>query len=99
MMGAKTLEAQIADGTAKVGEGDAGVLKQLAATMVDSICQFDQPDENMQWVDAHATRSRAAATSPPSPGLCRTGDAARGRRIIETPPSPVRCLPSCLELG
>ena len=38
MMGAKTLEAQIADGTAKV-EGDAGILKQLASTMVD----FDPP--------------------------------------------------------
>lgn len=34
MMGAKTLEAQIADGTAKVA-GDPGVLGQLAATMVD----------------------------------------------------------------
>jgi alkyl sulfatase BDS1-like metallo-beta-lactamase superfamily hydrolase len=37
MMGKKTLEAQIADGTAKV-QGDASVLKKLAATMVD----FDQ---------------------------------------------------------
>ena len=35
MMGAKTLEAQIADGTATV-EGDAVILKQLASTMVDS---------------------------------------------------------------
>jgi len=34
MMGAKTLEAQIADGTAKA-VGDVGVLKQLASTMVD----------------------------------------------------------------
>jgi len=34
MMGVKTLEAQIADGTAKA-EGDTGVLKQLASTMVD----------------------------------------------------------------
>jgi alkyl sulfatase BDS1-like metallo-beta-lactamase superfamily hydrolase len=33
MMGAKTLEAQIADGTAKV-EGDTAILKQLASTMV-----------------------------------------------------------------
>ena len=33
MMGAKTMEAQIADGTAKV-EGDPGVLQQLASTMV-----------------------------------------------------------------
>jgi alkyl sulfatase BDS1-like metallo-beta-lactamase superfamily hydrolase len=34
MMGAKTLEAQIADGTAKT-VGDVGVIKQLASTMVD----------------------------------------------------------------
>ena len=33
MAGAKKLEAQIADGTAKV-EGDTGILKQLASTMV-----------------------------------------------------------------
>ncbi|MDF0605790.1 MBL fold metallo-hydrolase [Neisseriaceae bacterium TC5R-5] len=37
MMGRKTLEAQIADGTAKI-QGDASVLNKLAATMVD----FDQ---------------------------------------------------------
>lgn len=40
MMGAKTLEAQIADGTAKV-EGDVGVLKQLASTMVDFDPRFE----------------------------------------------------------
>ncbi|MGB9394576.1 MAG: alkyl sulfatase dimerization domain-containing protein, partial [Pseudolabrys sp.] len=34
MMGTKMLEAQIADGTAKV-QGDASILKQLASTMVD----------------------------------------------------------------
>ena len=34
MMGAKTLEAQIKDGTAKV-KGDAGILTKLASTMVD----------------------------------------------------------------
>ena len=33
-MGAKTLDAQIADGTAKA-VGDGSVLKQLASTMVD----------------------------------------------------------------
>jgi alkyl sulfatase BDS1-like metallo-beta-lactamase superfamily hydrolase len=33
MMGAKSLEAQIADGTAKI-EGDASVLKKLASAMV-----------------------------------------------------------------
>jgi len=32
MMGAKTLEAQIADGTAKI-EGNASILKQLAAVV------------------------------------------------------------------
>lgn len=40
MMGAKTLEAQIAAGTAKV-EGDAGILKQLASTMVDFDPRFE----------------------------------------------------------
>jgi alkyl sulfatase BDS1-like metallo-beta-lactamase superfamily hydrolase len=40
MMGAKTLEAQIADGTALV-QGDASVLKQLAATMVDFDPRFE----------------------------------------------------------
>ena len=40
MMGTKTLEAQIADGTAKV-EGDASILKQLASTMVDFDPRFD----------------------------------------------------------
>jgi alkyl sulfatase BDS1-like metallo-beta-lactamase superfamily hydrolase len=40
MMGAKTFEAQIADGTAKV-KGDVGVLAQLAATMVDFDPRFE----------------------------------------------------------
>jgi hypothetical protein len=40
MMGAKSLDAQIADGTAKV-EGDAGILKQLASTMVDFDPRFE----------------------------------------------------------
>ena len=50
MMGAKTLEAQIADGTAKV-EGDAGILKQLASTMVD----FDPRFEIMPGTKAKET--------------------------------------------
>ena len=50
MMGAKTLESQIADGTAKV-KGDAGVLKQLAATMVD----FDPRFEIMPGTAARGT--------------------------------------------
>jgi alkyl sulfatase BDS1-like metallo-beta-lactamase superfamily hydrolase len=40
MIGAKTLEAQIADGAAKV-EGDASILKQLASTMVDFDPRFE----------------------------------------------------------
>ena len=40
MMGAKTLEAQIADSTAKV-QGDASILKQLASTMVDFDPRFE----------------------------------------------------------
>lgn len=40
MMGAKTLEAQIADGTAKA-EGDVTVLAKLAATMVDFDPRFE----------------------------------------------------------
>ena len=40
MMGVKTLEAQIADGTAKV-QGDVGILTQLASTMVDFDPRFE----------------------------------------------------------
>jgi alkyl sulfatase BDS1-like metallo-beta-lactamase superfamily hydrolase len=40
MMGAKTLEAQIADGTAKI-EGDASLLMKLASTMVEFDPRFE----------------------------------------------------------
>ena len=40
MMGAKTLDSQIADGTAQV-EGDVGILAQLASTMVDFDPRFE----------------------------------------------------------
>jgi len=40
MMGTRTLESQIADGTAKV-EGNVGVLAQLASTMVDFDPRFE----------------------------------------------------------
>jgi alkyl sulfatase BDS1-like metallo-beta-lactamase superfamily hydrolase len=50
MMGAKTLEAQIADGTAKL-EGDASVLKMLASAMVD----FDPRFEIMPGTKARET--------------------------------------------
>ena len=52
MMGAKTLEAQIADGTAKV-EGDASILSKLASTMVD----FDPRFEIMPGTKAKASSS------------------------------------------
>ena len=48
MAGAKKLEAQIADGTAKV-EGDTGILKQLASTMV----VFDPRFEIMPGTQGH----------------------------------------------
>ncbi len=56
MTGAKTLEAQIADGTAKV-EGDASILKKLGATMVN----FDPRFEIMPGTVA---RSALAAENP-----------------------------------
>ncbi len=44
MMAAKPLEAQIKDGTARVS-GDAGILKQLASTMIDFDSRFEiMPD-------------------------------------------------------
>jgi hypothetical protein len=49
MIGAKTLEAQIADGTAKV-EGDASILRKLASTMVE----FDPRFEIMPGTKAKA---------------------------------------------
>jgi alkyl sulfatase BDS1-like metallo-beta-lactamase superfamily hydrolase len=54
MVGAKTLEAQIADGTAKV-DGDASVLKQLASTMVDFDPRFEiMPGTKTRAEVAHA---------------------------------------------
>jgi alkyl sulfatase BDS1-like metallo-beta-lactamase superfamily hydrolase len=50
MMGAKTLDAQIADRTAKV-EGDASVLEKLASTFVD----FDPRFEIMAGTKARGT--------------------------------------------
>ena len=50
MTGEKTLDAQIADGTAKV-QGDVAILKQLASTMVD----FDPRFEIMPGTKARTT--------------------------------------------
>ncbi len=53
MTGAKTLETQIVDGTARV-EGDASILKQLASTMVE----FDPRFEIMPGTKAPAVMSK-----------------------------------------
>ena len=55
MMGAKTLEAQLADGTAKV-QGDASILKQLASTFVD----FDPRFEIMPGTKARGAKMAKA---------------------------------------
>ena len=75
MMGAKTLEAQIADGTAKV-EGDVGVLKQLASTMVD----FDPRFEIMPGTKARETQARKGGRSLPSRRAPGYRGIADGRR-------------------
>jgi hypothetical protein len=46
--GAKTLEAQIADGTAKV-KGDAGMLTKLASTMIDFDPRFEIMPGTKAW--------------------------------------------------
>jgi alkyl sulfatase BDS1-like metallo-beta-lactamase superfamily hydrolase len=63
MMGAKTLEAQIADGTCKV-VGDASVLKKLASTMVE----FDPRFEIMPGTKARQTELAKANPYEAVPG-------------------------------
>ena len=64
MIGAKTLEAQIADGTAKV-DGDASILKQLAATMVDFDPRFEiMPGTKGRTEVAHAQPYEAVPRKP-----------------------------------
>jgi alkyl sulfatase BDS1-like metallo-beta-lactamase superfamily hydrolase len=54
MMGAKTLEAQITDGTAKA-VGDVGILKRLAAIMVDFDPRFEiMPGTKARTADTDA---------------------------------------------
>lgn len=54
MIGAKTLEAQIADGTAKA-DGDVSVLQKLAATMVDFDPRFEiMPGTKIRGPVGHA---------------------------------------------
>jgi len=63
MMGAKTLDAQIADGTAKA-EGDVSVLKKLASTMVD----FDPLFEVLPGTKAKETKVTEANAYEAVPG-------------------------------
>ena len=64
MMGAKTLEAQIADGTAKV-EGDVSILKKLGSTMVD----FDPRFEVLPGTKARGARVAKADPYETRPGV------------------------------
>ena len=77
MMGAKTLEAQIADGTAKV-QGDASTLNQLAATMVD----FDPRFEIMPGTKAKGAKVAHADSyeGGPAPDDRRIGEVIEWRR-------------------
>ena len=86
-MGAKTLEAQIADGTAKV-EGDVSVLAQLAATMVDFDPRFEiMPGTKALTEIAHADpfrpcrakRSPSSAAGPEREGKPAAWRARRGQ--------------------
>jgi len=63
MMGAKTLEAQLADGTAKV-QGDVTILKQLASTLVD----FDPRFEIMPGTKAKGAMVAKAGDYEAEPG-------------------------------
>jgi alkyl sulfatase BDS1-like metallo-beta-lactamase superfamily hydrolase len=64
MMGAKTLEAQIADGAAKV-EGDPTILKKLASTMVDFNPRFEiMPGTKAGGVVAHEDAYEADPRQP-----------------------------------
>jgi alkyl sulfatase BDS1-like metallo-beta-lactamase superfamily hydrolase len=64
MMGAKTLEAQIADGTCRV-EGDVSILKKLAATMVDFDPRFEiLPGTKLRTEIARANPYETAPGAP-----------------------------------
>ena len=79
MMGAKTLEAQIADGTAKV-EGDASILKQLASTMVDFDPRFEiMPGTKVKTEVNTYTWSSASKEKPTPMRRCRARPSRNSR--------------------
>ena len=64
MMGKKTLEAQIADGTTKV-DGDVTILKQLASTMADFDPRFEiMPGTKSRTIVAHEDPYEADPRQP-----------------------------------
>ncbi len=66
MMGAKTLEAQIADGSATV-DGDASVLQQLASTMVDFDPRFEiMPGTKISDTDSERSNPYEAVPGAPA---------------------------------
>ena len=78
MAGAKTLEAQIADGTAKV-QGDVSILQKLAATMVDFDPRFELMPGTKQRTagrDGQATPMRLRG--PSDLGVANRAHAAAG---------------------
>ena len=67
MMGAKTLEAQIKDGTAKT-EGDVGILAKLASTMVDFDPRFEiMPGTKSFAADVPKVDAYEVAVGEPAP--------------------------------
>ncbi len=65
MMGVKTMEAQIADGTARV-EGDATIVKKLASTMVDFNPRFEiMPGTKAKKIDVDKDDPYEAAPGGP----------------------------------
>ena len=65
MMGAKTMDAQIADGTAKV-EGDKSILKKLASTMVDFDPRFEiMPGTKVRKTDVEKSDPYEAVPGAP----------------------------------
>ena len=81
MMGAKTLEAQIADGAAKI-QGDASILKQLASTMVDFDPRFEiMPGTKGKGVVAKEDPVRSGS-APANRGITVLGEVVPRRATL-----------------
>ena len=83
MMGAKTLEAQIADGTAKV-QGDASILKQLASAMVDFDPRFEiMPGTKAKGAKVAHANSYEANSAPDNCGIDEVIERELCRRLAQ----------------